>query len=102
MNVSKFVPSLTSQKQIKDMKKSICIVPFDDAMAVRINAARIINAFRTKGFGRDAFVQVVGEINEDYKCFDSVKMLYRFWDGRLYQEQVNIDLDIVLSQLKAE
>lgn len=84
------------------MKKSICIVPFDDAMEVRIHAARIINAFRAKGFGRDGFVQVVSEKDENYKCFDSMKMLYRFWDGRLFQNEVNDDLDVVLSKLEIE
>lgn len=91
----------TCQDKYKDMNL-IQFKPVDEEMEIIGNALRILNEFKGLGFvKRDAFVELVFEIDPHYKTFENMKKLNNFWAGRVKDKFLNEDLDKILEQLKA-
>lgn len=83
--------------------RNICIAPFDEEMEIAAKACFIVNNFRRLGFtSRKSFVQIVMDLNENYRGYKDVELLNRFWVLRVRDIKVNVDLENVLDKLKAE
>jgi hypothetical protein len=77
--------------------------PVDNDVALLGNAIRILNDFKTLGFiKRDAFIEVVLELDPHYNEFSRIQKLMNFWSGRVKDENLNKDLDKVIEKLKSE
>lgn len=87
----------------KEIKQTICIKPADTIVAEWAETLRIINDFKVLGFStRDAFVNIVQELDPNYKDYRLVKNLQHLWGLRFRSVAVNQDLNKILEQLKAE
>lgn len=77
--------------------------PVDNDVALLGNAIRILNDFKSLGFvKRDAFIEVVLELDPHYNEFSRIQKLMNFWSGRVKDENLNKDLDKVIEKLKTE
>ena len=80
----------------------IQIKPVDSEMELLGTAVKILNEFKLMGFTkRDAFVELVLEMDPHYKTFKNMQKLNNFWAGRVKDEFLNSDLEKIIERLKA-
>lgn len=85
------------------MQNTIEINPVDVDVRIRANSVKIWNEFKNLGLvKRAAFVSVVQQLDPNYLEYEKEKLLGRFWNGRMYSQFINDDLEKVLDRLKAE
>jgi len=76
--------------------------PVDDEMKLMGDSLTILNEFKKLGFvKRDAFVELVLELDTHYKTFKNMQKLNNFWAGRVKDKFLNEDLCKILEQLKS-
>lgn len=81
------------------MQKDVVIRPADFDVARRLDALKILNDFRSLGFHqRAAFVVTVKAIDKE----TDETVLNHFWAGRVFDEELNNRLQVVLDKLKSE
>jgi hypothetical protein len=76
--------------------------PVDSEMELLGTAVKILNEFKLMGFTkRDAFVELVLEMDPHYKTFKNMQKLNNFWAGRVKDKFLNSDLEKIIERLKA-
>lgn len=93
---------LIDKTKSKLMKKKICIVSEDETVIGWAETLSILSDFKNMGLDRQAFVEIVGSKDPEYRDYKKVQQLWAFWQMRLRNDHVNRDLAKVLEQLKSE
>lgn len=79
----------------------ITIHPADDLMIEAARAVQLRNDFRKRGVTRrNDFVKLCRELEDDFKDWQKIAFLERFWVGRIEDEDMNDKIQGVLDALQ--
>ena len=82
------------------MKNSITIQSDHAEILVAAQALRLKARFLEKGFiGKRAFIEIMCEIHPKYKNLGDISRMGNWWNGRVKDEGLNQDIEIVLNTL---
>lgn len=83
--------------------KTILINPANADMELFANSIRILNEFKRMGFDRrDVFLETIIQNDHNYNTLSNIQKLQNFWSGRVKDEFLNADLDLILEKLRVE
>ena len=79
----------------------ITINPVNDVMLEAARAVQLRNAFVSLGVTRRSeFVKLCRELEDDFKDWQKIPLIERFWNGRLEHEDMNDKIQGVLDALQ--
>lgn len=85
------------------MQNEITIQPANDIMKDRVKALQLMNGFVALGFqNRQAFLAIVSHYFPKYKTTKEKTRLSNWHYGKISENTINNDIEIVLNKLKNE
>ena len=93
----------TENASILNVKKTICLTPANSQSELQINALRVLNEFRLRGFV--VWPEFLAEVLREYPELDSARgfrSLQAFWHNRNYDADLIEKLEVLADNLKEE